>query len=1009
VPTRLDVLICAGGACISSHSLEIEEELKKQIDKYNLKDEVRIIETGCMGPCQFGPLMLVYPEGILYKQLTTKDVEEIVREHFLKGRIVEKHLFKSEIAEKIVKEKQHIPFFQKQLKIVLKNCGNIDPEKIEEYIGSGGYEALGKVLSEMTSEEVIQEIKDSGLRGRGGAGFPAGKKWEFVYKAESKEKFVICNADEGDPGAFMDRAVLEGDPHTVIEGMSIAAYAVGAEKGYIYVRAEYPLAIKRLEIALTQARKYNLLGKNILEKGFNFDIELRMGAGAFVCGEETALIASIEGKRGMPRSRPPFPATSGLWRKPTLINNVETLANIRHIILKGAKWFSSIGTEKSKGTKVFALSGKVRNTGLVEVPMGTTIGELVFDIGGGIPGGKKFKAVQTGGPSGGCIPVEYLNTPISYESLTELGAIMGSGGVIVLDEDACIVNLARFFIEFTASESCGKCVPCRIGLKQMLNLLDKIVLGKATMEDLNLLEYLARSIKKTALCGLGQTAPNPILSTLRHFRDEYEAHILEKRCPAAVCAALFISPCQTACPAGVDVPAYITHIANGDFEKAFYVHMQNNPLPGICGRVCYAFCESKCRRAQTDEPVAIRDLKRFMADYAMEKGLSIPPPENPKKEKIAIIGSGPAGLSCGFYLTRLGYVPEIYEALPLPGGTMTSAIPEYRLPRKILYYDIERIKKAGVKINLSSPVKNLDDLLEMGYKAIFIATGAIEGQGLKITGKNIKGVMIGVDFLRNIFLDGFNKKIEGDVVVIGGGNSAIDSARSALRLGAKKVTIVYRRMKTDMPATKEEIKDALREGINILDMTLPVEIVGNGYVKGIKCVKMQPGEFDSSGRRRPVSVDGSDFLMKANMVIISIGQKPNLDFLKGEEIKINKRGFIEVNPLTMATNQKGVFAGGDVVTGSATVIQAVGVGRKVAIAIDKYLGGEGVIIPKEREVVKTNYDEAEYLKEKARQIPPVLPLEERRQGFEEVRLRFNPEQAIEEARRCLHCDREEEE
>jgi len=392
VPTRLDVLICAGGACISSHSLEIEEELKKQIDKYNLKDEVRIIETGCMGPCQFGPLMLVYPEGILYKQLTTKDVEEIVREHFLKGRIVEKHLFKSEIAEKIVKEKQHIPFFQKQLKIVLKNCGNIDPEKIEEYIGSGGYEALGKVLSEMTSEEVIQEIKDSGLRGRGGAGFPAGKKWEFVYKAESKEKFVICNADEGDPGAFMDRAVLEGDPHTVIEGMSIAAYAVGAEKGYIYVRAEYPLAIKRLEIALTQARKYNLLGKNILEKGFNFDIELRMGAGAFVCGEETALIASIEGKRGMPRSRPPFPATSGLWEKPTLINNVETLANIRHIILKGAKWFSSIGTEKSKGTKVFALSGKVRNTGLVEVPMGTTIGELVFDIGGGIPGGKKFKA-----------------------------------------------------------------------------------------------------------------------------------------------------------------------------------------------------------------------------------------------------------------------------------------------------------------------------------------------------------------------------------------------------------------------------------------------------------------------------------------------------------------------------------------------------------------------------------------------------------------------------------------
>ncbi len=534
----LDVLICEGGACISSHSLDIEEELKKQIEKYSIKDKVRIVKTGCMGPCQYGPLMLVYPEGILYKELTIADIKEIVEEHFLKGRVVEKFLFKSEITGEIIREKENLPFFQKQLKIVLKNCGTIDPENIEEYINNGGYEALKKALTELSPSQAIQEIKDSGLRGRGGAGFPTGIKWEFVFKAKSSEKFVICNADEGDPGAFMDRAVLEGDPHTIIEGMSIAAYVVGGQRGYIYVRAEYPLAIKRLEIALKQAKKHNFLGENILKKDFNFDIELRMGAGAFVCGEETALIASIEGKRGMPRSRPPFPATYGLWGKPTLINNVETLANIRHIILKGAKWFSNIGIDKNKGTKVFALSGKIKNTGLVEVPLGITIGELIFDIGGGIPDGKKFKAIQTGGPSGGCIPREYLNTPITYESLKDLGSIMGSGGVIVLDEDICVVNLTRFFIEFTASESCGKCVPCRVGLQQMLKILDKITQGRAVMEDLDLLEYLAKSIAKTALCGLGQTAPNPVLSTLKYFRDEYEAHIKDKRCPAKVCKDL---------------------------------------------------------------------------------------------------------------------------------------------------------------------------------------------------------------------------------------------------------------------------------------------------------------------------------------------------------------------------------------------------------------------------------------------------------------------------------------
>jgi len=535
MPKRLDVLVCSGAACISNNSQLIRKKLEEVIAKEGLQEEVAIIETGCMGPCELGPVMLVYPDGTFYIRLKEEDVEEIVREHFLKGRPVRRLLWETPEARKIAEEKKQIPFFEKQFKIALVNCGKIDPENIEEYIATGGYEALGKVLTEMKPEEVIDEIIKSGLRGRGGAGFPTGLKWKFTRGAQSDEKYVICNADEGDPGAFMDRAILEGDPHAVLEGMAIAAYAIGAKQGYIYVRAEYPLAVKRLEIAVKQARKYGLLGKNIFETGFEFDVELRMGAGAFVCGEETALIASIEGKRGQPTPKPPYPAQSGLWGKPTLINNVETLANVRHIILNGASWFSSIGTEKSKGTKVFALSGKVVNTGLVEVPMGITLRELVFDIGGGIPNGKKFKAVQIGGPSGGCVPEKYLDTPVDYESLKELGTIMGSGGLIVLDEDDCMVNIAKFFLEFTMEESCGQCVPCRVGLKQMYDILDRITRGEGREEDIELLEKLGKEIQTTSLCGLGQSAPNPVLSTIKYFREEYMEHIKERKCRAGVC------------------------------------------------------------------------------------------------------------------------------------------------------------------------------------------------------------------------------------------------------------------------------------------------------------------------------------------------------------------------------------------------------------------------------------------------------------------------------------------
>lgn len=533
------VLICAGTGCSSSNSEKIISAFQKEILKNNIEKSVKIVKTGCFGLCALGPIVIVYPEATFYSLVTPEDVQEIVEKHFLKGEVVERLLCKEAVNEDgIIKPLYEVDFYKKQLRNALRNCGKINPEDINEYIAVGGYEALEKVLTKMTQKEVIQEIKDSGLRGRGGAGFPTGLKWEFTYNSNSEEKYVACNADEGDPGAFMDRSVLEGDPNTVIEAMAIAGYAVGAQKGFVYIRAEYPIAVKRLKIAIEQAKEFGLLGENIFGTNFNFDIEIRLGAGAFVCGEETALISSIEGKRGEPRPRPPFPAVKGIFEKPTMLNNVETYANIPLIILNGSKWFKNIGTEKSSGTKVFALGGKIKNTGLVEVPMGTTLREVVFDVGGGIPNGKKFKAAQTGGPSGGCIPFELIDTPMDFDSLISIGSMMGSGGLIVMDEDNCMVDIAKFFLEFTVEESCGKCPPCRIGTKRMLEILTRITQGKGKDGDIEKLETLAQTIKSAALCGLGQTAPNPILSTLKYFREEYEAHVYEHRCPSHSCKAL---------------------------------------------------------------------------------------------------------------------------------------------------------------------------------------------------------------------------------------------------------------------------------------------------------------------------------------------------------------------------------------------------------------------------------------------------------------------------------------
>ena len=536
---RAHVLVCGGTGCTSSNSLKIIERFEQLVAQNGLSQEVKVVRTGCFGLCERGPIVIVYPEGAFYSRIKPEDVDRIVQEHLLKGRIVKELIYHDKKDGQVHETSlSNIGFYKKQHRVALRNCGVIDPENIDEYIAFDGYKALAKVLTEMTREEVIDTVKRSGLRGRGGAGFSTGTKWEFAYRSQSDKKYVACNGDEGDPGAFMDRSILEGDPHAVLEAMAIAGYAIGSDQGYIYVRAEYPIAVKRLQIAIDQAKAYGLLGKNIFGTDFSFDVEIRLGAGAFVCGEETALLTSIEGKRGEPRPRPPFPAVKGVFGKPTMLNNVETYANIPQIILNGAEWFSSMGTEKSKGTKVFALGGKIVNTGLVEVPMGTTVREIVYDIGGGIPGGKKFKAAQTGGPSGGCIPASHLDTPVDYDSLIAIGSMMGSGGLIVMDEDNCMVVIAKFFLEFTVDESCGKCTPCRVGTRRMLEILERITDGRGEDGDIEKLEELANTIKATALCGLGQTAPNPVLSTLRYFRDEYEAHIYEKRCPAGHCKKL---------------------------------------------------------------------------------------------------------------------------------------------------------------------------------------------------------------------------------------------------------------------------------------------------------------------------------------------------------------------------------------------------------------------------------------------------------------------------------------
>ena len=1006
--SRCNVLICTGGGCVASGALELSAAMRAAIQKRGLENEVQVFETGCLGPCAAGPVAVVHPDGILYQNLKPADAERIAEEHLLKGRVVTDLAYEKRPGGMEALGLQEIPFFRKQVKIVLRNCGLIDPLKIEEYIARDGYMALAKVLTEMTPEQVIDEVKKSGLRGRGGAGFSTGVKWELCRKAPGNEKFTLCNADEGDPGAFMDRSVLEGDPHSLIEAMTIAGYAIGSSQGYVYVRAEYPLAVERLTRAIEHARERGLLGKNIMGSTHSFDLEIRMGSGAFVCGEETALMTSIEGNRGEPRPRPPFPAFKGLWNKPSLLNNVETYAAIPSIILKGSSWYASMGTAKSKGTKVFALAGAVKNTGLVEIPIGMQLGELIFDIGGGMREGKTYKAAQIGGPSGGCIPRNHLNVPVDYESLVELGAIMGSGGLIVMDEDTCMVDISRFFLDFVQDESCGKCTPCRVGTRRMLEILDRICEGKGQEGDIERLVDLGNTIKDTALCGLGQTAPNPVLSAIRHFREEFVEHIRDHKCRAGVCPELVRAPCQNACPAGVDVPGFVSLIGEKRFDEALALHRERNPLAAICSRVCFHPCESKCRRSTLDDPLSIRSLKRYMVEQ--EKTFNLPEmvkdPLNAKR-KIAVVGAGPAGLSCAYFLARLGYRPTVFEAAAEPGGMLVQAIPAYRLPRDILRREIGMIEKLGVQIKTNKVLGRdftLSSMKEMGYEAVFVAVGAPKGSGLGLSGDDAPGVTEAIDFLRQYNLSG-KAPVGKNVVVVGGGNAAIDAARTALRLGASSVTVAYRRTRAEMPAYREEVEEAEREGVKFQFLAAPVELVlEKGKLAAVKMQRMGLGDFDRTGRRKPVADPNGEFVMPADQLIAAVGQalQPN-EIFNGVSLKLNEREFIAVNPVNGQASEEWVFAGGDAVSGPSSVIEAIAAGEKAASGMHAFLAGKGEIPWHAPRTVDTFFDPDADPVVGSRPGLKLIPVS-RRKGFAEVETTWSAGIALAETKRCLRCD-----
>ncbi|MFA5362917.1 MAG: FAD-dependent oxidoreductase [Candidatus Omnitrophota bacterium] len=1023
LPGKIRVGVGMGTCGIGNGADEVYAAFEKALNKK--KAGVFLTKTGCFGFCAEEPLVNIHIPGkplVILHRVKAADAGAIAA-GLAKGVINEKKaLCKIEAWDHLtaaiefgkgfenIPSWNEIPFFKWQKKIVLRDCGLINPEDIQEYIAVGGYQALYKTLKGLSPSAVIEEVKKSKLRGRGGAGFPTGRKWGLMAQVKADAKYIICNADEGDPGAFMNRNEIESDPHMLIEGMIIGGYAMGASTGIIYVRAEYPLAVQRLKNAVWQAREYGLLGKNIFGTDFSFDLQMVEGAGAFVCGEETALIASIEGKTGRPRPRPPFPAQKGLWDKPTNINNVETWCNIPVIIVKGGEWFTKIGTANSPGTKVFSLVGKIKNTGLVELPLGEPLQTLVYNIGGGTGTAKKVKAMQSGGPSGGCIPVGLFSTPIDYEPLLELGAIMGSGGMVAMDTDNCMVDVARYFTEFTTSESCGKCTPCREGLTQALKILKNVTMGKGTEQDLENLRELGEVIKDTALCGLGQTAPNPILTTLKYFNDEYLEHITVQKCDSGVCVNLSLSPCENSCPLHMNIPGFLTLYRENKLIDAFEEIYRENPFPASSGRICHFHCKTRCRREDIDDPVSQGEVHRLIADTVYKARKETAVISRLVKEKypdtgkrIAVIGAGPAGLTAAFYLVRLGHEVIVFEAEKEAGGILRYGIPEYRLPKNVLAREIGYIKKFGVKFVFNKKVDT--EFLKKISKdsdAVFLATGAYKNMPLGIPGEHLQGVLPGIKFLEEV-LTGKKPVIGKKIVIIGAGNVAVDAARTALRFGSE-ATIVYRREKEDMPANKDEIREAEAEGVRFVFLAAPKEIIGDdrGRVKALRVNKMVPGAFDVSGRRKPVAADET-FDIPCDTVMLAIGERVDSDFLKDFGVQVRKDGTVDADNFTLETNIPMVYAGGDAVAGPSTAVEAMAHGKRVAAVLDLVLSGEDRF---SRLFKKFDYENKVPVEPQGghKQAGKRLSLGARKNNFKEVSLGLTPAQARIECFRCLRCD-----
>ena len=1018
---RPTLVICAGTGGQASGANDVIRIIKRYILEKGLQEKVALRITGCQGFCEMDPFILVQPGRQLYPKLKMEDVPTVI-DAAVGGYVAENLIYKDPRTLKKYKYQDNIPFFKKQTRTILGNNQNLDPIRILNYFEQGGYAAAEKVLSNPDPDWVIGEVKKSGLRGRGGAGFPTGTKWELARNSGKKgeQKYIICNADEGDPGAYMDRSLLEGNPHAIIEGMLLAGIAIGATKGIIYVRSEYPLAIKHALIAIRQALESGLLGENILGTGIDFNIEIFRGAGAFVCGEETALIKSIEGFIGEPRQRPPYPIEKGLWGKPTCINNVETLANIPVIIAGGGEEYAKVGVPGNTGTKIFSLVGKIKNTGLVEVPLGMKISEVVYDIGGGPIGEAKIKAVQTGGPSGGCIPASMFDTPIDYDNLSKVGSIMGSGGMIVMDENTCMVDVAKYFMKFLKEESCGKCFTCRKGTQRMYEILDDISRGKASLEDLDLLEELAYVVKDTTMCGLGQSASNPVLSTLRYFRKEFERHIIDKRCDAFVCRELVGAPCQAACPVGTEAWRYVAHIARGEYEEAYTVIREANPFPSVCARVCHHPCEERCRAGTSGgDPIAIRALKRFVTDR-MEPSSYVPKREawtDGEPPRVAIVGSGPAGLTTAHYLSLKGYKVTVFESEDEPGGMLYCAIPSYRLPRDIIKKEIDSLLDENITVNCNTALGRditVDGLFDEGYNAILLALGAHKSKPLRLENEDVAGVYPSIQFLKSCNMKG-EQLARGRVGVIGGGNSAIDAARMALRQkDVKNVTILYRRTKEEMPAFAEEIEAAEQEGIKIITLQTPTKVVSaDGHLKALECIENELGDIDASGRRRPVPVKGTEHTIELDTLIVAIGEDSGIDAIapaRMSRIETTRWNTVQVDPATLLTNRKGVFAAGDVVRGPNTVIDAIADGKKAARMIDLYIRGQDLVelarprLP-DKYVEPAGLDEGEGPAAKRVQTQRA-PSEWRKRNFAEVEVSLSVDEATCEARRCLRCDLE---